>query len=122
MKAIGAFITCGSSEITVANKHPFREIANRPTELQIIYVIFLFRKWSFVCSPFVYGGCHVRSLHPNFLALFLWHLRSYVSSSSGDVRIIVSVLLPDSDFDLTNILAVIVALLIVFNGRVTGCR
>lgn len=61
-------------------------------------------------------------LAPELSGPSLWHLRSYVSSSSGDVRIIVSVLLPDSDFDLTNILAVIVALLIVFNGRVTGCR
>lgn len=70
MKAIGAFITCGSSEITVANKHPFREIANRTTELQISYVIFLFRKWSFVCSPFVYGGVPLSELAPELSGPF----------------------------------------------------
>lgn len=43
-------------------------------------------------------------------------------SLSGDVRINVSVLLPDSDLDLTNIFAVVVTLSIVFSGRVMGCR
>lgn len=70
MKAIGAFITCGSSEITVANKHPFREIANRTTKLQIIYVIFLFRKWFFVCSSFVYGGVPLSELAPELSGPF----------------------------------------------------
>lgn len=115
----GVYIASWSRGMTVANKHPFREIANCAPEIANHFCHFpFFGNDPLFVRPFPFClrcGATFGAFTGTFWSLLCGTLSSYVSNFSGHVRLSISFLLGS---DLT----VVVALSIVFTGRMRGCR
>lgn len=119
MEVGGVYIASWSRGMTVANKHPFREIANCAPQIANHFCHFpFFGNDPLFVRPFPFClrcGATFGAFTGTFWSLLCGTLSSYVSNFSGHVRLSISFLLGS---DLT----VVVALSIVFTGRMRGCR